>query len=376
MIGAVTSLTLLSSACNLMSSELPAAMSTSSAPAPVISYPGTAFTEIALIAGVPYVDFTSFGSADGISGRFRLPNGIAIDSSYYYLGDTGGHTVRRVSRSTGAIQTIAGLAGTRGTVDGNGSAARFGWPTDLLLSGSTLYVSDLDNHCIRAIDISSPVFPVTTVVGLCGTSGTDDGIGSAARFNQPAGMAKVGGDLYLAEFANHSIRKIQLSNLEVSTVAGTAGVSGASDDIGTLAQFNAPVAMTHYLDPVDGDVLFITDQSNHAIRRLVLSDTSVTTIAGTLAVAGYADGLQSSFRYPWGITSDGSSLYVGDTGNYMIRKISLSDYSVSTLLGALGTTIDVFGSLATARLSTSAPLYFDSQLGLIGTTQSTLFRVK
>lgn len=333
-----------------------------------------------LVAGIPFVSAADKGTADGIPGQFSSPAGIAVDANYYYVADGTNKTIRRISRNTGYVETIAGVAGLAGTADGNRAVARFRWPMELLLSGTTLYISDFTNNCIRAIDVSNSNFPVTTVLGLCGTgnSGAADGIGTNARFSQMAGMAIVGGFLYVTDFGNSTIRRVQLSDMQVTTVAGTAGSIGTTDDVGAAARFRTPWGLTHYHDLVAGDVLFITDQGNHTIRRMKLSDYSVTTIAGVAHDPGFVNsvvGLLAKFNSPWGITNDGQALYVADSANRAVRKISLNDYSVTTFFGDPSFVADTFGALSDTEVSTLSALNYDTDLGLLGTTLSAVFRI-
>ncbi|RYF60961.1 MAG: hypothetical protein EOO39_31890 [Cytophagaceae bacterium] len=105
----------------------------------------------------------------------------------------------------------------------------------------------------------------------------------------------------------------------------------------------------------------------------------MTTIAGDITSSGFVDnanGLSARFDQPANLTSDGRSLYVADVANKAIRKVSLTDYSVTTLLSSPSSTIDVFGALAATRFGMVSALYFDTQLGLIGTTESAIYRVK
>lgn len=332
----------------------------------------------ALVAGVAYQSNTDTGSANGTPGKFNFPSGITADSNYYYVADSFNKTIRRINRNTGNVETIAGAAGVGGTADGNGSAARFSWPMDLILSGSTLYVSDYTNHCIRTVDVSSVNFTVTTVLGLCGTSGTTDSYGPAARFNDMTAMEIVGSFMYVSDYGNSTIRKVQLSNMQVTTVAGTAGTTGTADGTGSAVRFHSPWGLSHYSDPVDGDVLFIVDQINHTIRRMKLSDYSVTTVAGSVSNPGFVDavGLSAKFYQPWGLTNDGQYLYVGDSGNRAVRKVALSDYTVTTFFGGPSLIYDSFGTLSAMGLSAASALHYDVDLGLMGTTQSAVYHVQ
>src|SRR2546427_465488 len=127
----------------------------------------------------------------------------------------------------GVVTTLAGLAGITGSADGTGSAARFfysrGVATD---SSGNVYVADISNHTIRKI---TPAGVVTTLAGLAGTYGSDDGTGSAAQFNGPSGVATdSSGNVYVADSSNNTIRKITPAGV-VTTLARMAG-SGGGDD--------------------------------------------------------------------------------------------------------------------------------------------------
>ena len=105
--------------------------------------------------------------------------------------------------------------------------------------------------------------------------GTEDGIGSAARFWAPAGMAVDGaGNLYVAERGNHTIRKVVLATGQVTTLAGKAGSSGSADGIGSAARFSWPYGVAA---DRSGNV-YVADYGNHRIRRIVAATGEVTTL--------------------------------------------------------------------------------------------------
>ena len=120
----------------------------------------------------------------------------------------------------------------------------------------------------------------------------------------------------MADTSNNLIRQIVISTGVVTTVAGT-GSSGSANGTGTSASFNNPGGIT-----TDGTNLYVADQSNHLIRKIVISTGAVTTVAGT-GSSGSANGTgtSASFSYPHGITTDGTNLYVADSNNHRIRKI-------------------------------------------------------
>jgi streptogramin lyase len=147
------------------------------------------------------------GSADGRGGdaRFHHPSGVAVDSTgNVYVADTGNSTIRRITPS-GVASTLAGVAGNRGSADGPASTARFGDPLGVAVDGTgNVYVTDRYNPTIRKI---VPGGVVSTLAGLAGSYGSDDGTGSAARFLYPTGVsADNAGNIYVADSDNHDIR--------------------------------------------------------------------------------------------------------------------------------------------------------------------------
>lgn len=303
---------------------------------------------------------TASGSADGAgsNARFYHPYGIAVDSgSNLYVVDTNNSTVRRITRSgtTWNVTTIAGSAGSSGTADGIGSAARFYSPGGIAVdSGTNLYVSDTYNSTIRKISQSGSTWNVTTIAGSPRTNGTADGAGSAALFYNPQAIAVDSGtNLYVVDTVNYTVRRISQSGSawNVTTIAGVPRTTGTTDGAGSVARFNYPYGIA-----VDsGTNLYVADNSNSTVRKITKSGSiwNVTTIAGSAGSSGTADGIGSAAKlyYPRGITVDsGTNLYVTDTYNYIIRKISKSGaaWNVTTIGGnpRVRGTSDGFGSSA------------------------------
>jgi len=142
---------------------------------------------------------------------------------------------------------------------------------------------------------------VTTLAGTAGMAGSSDGIGAAARFMGPIGVALDGaGNLFVADSAALTIRKVVVSSGEVTTVAGTAGMGGSSDGIGAAARFASPRGVA-----VDGaGNLYIADSSNGTIRSLRLADSSVTTLVGLQGQAGVKLGvLPARLNLPIAVTA-------------------------------------------------------------------------
>jgi sugar lactone lactonase YvrE len=216
------------------------------------------------------------------------------------------------------VSTLAGSTSNRGNADGTGTAATFSSPLGITRDGTgNLYVTDSLNNTIRRISSSGTV---STVAGSVSATGSANGTGSAARFNHPTGITADGaGNLYVADSTNNTIRKITPSGA-VTTLAGLAGVSGFQDGSGSGALFNNPGGLA-----VDGSGnLFVADTGNSTIRKITPAGI-VTSLAGLPGIAGLMDGTGSSawFNQPQGLVLDSSgSLFVTDTGNAAIRKVT------------------------------------------------------
>jgi hypothetical protein len=297
------------------------------------------------------------GSADGTgsAARFDLPADVALDSAgNVYVADTANNTIREISPA-GAVTTVAGQAGLSGSSDGS-SSARFNHPTGIAVDAAgNLYVADTNNDTIRKVTSAGSV---TTLAGQAGTAGSADGIGTAASFSGPSGIAvDSSGVVYVADTLNHTIRQITPAGV-VTTIAGTAGASGATDATGSDARFYGPQGL------VLGGAgnLFIADTNNNAIRKLATASGIVTTVAGLSGVAGSADGAnsQATFHYPSAVGLDSSgNLYVVDTDNHTIREM-VSSGAVSTLAGLAGTSGSADGVGTAARFNFPTGLAVDS----------------
>ena len=266
------------------------------------------------------------GSANGTgaAATFNFPQGVATDGTNVYVADTFNHVIRQIVISSGVTTTLAGTAGTFGTTDGTGAAALFRNPLALTYVSSVpaaLYVADTSNHTIRKIVVGTGV--VTTIAGTAGTSGSADATGVAATFKSPGGIASEGTtNLYVADTGNNTIRKIVISSGVVTTFAGTAGSGGSVDATGSVASFKSPNQLV-----VSGANLFVADTANNTIRQIVVSTAAVTTVAGSAGLSGGADALGTSARFN-GLTgigaSSGGTLFIADTTNHRIRSAGAS----------------------------------------------------
>jgi len=255
------------------------------------------------------------GYLDGVSGiaLFKGPWGIVSDGTTLYVTDESNYAVRAIQISNGSVSTVAGTPGTQGQTDASpGTSATFEAPTGIATDGTFLYVVDYYNN-IRKIAIASP-HAVTTLTGLGVSSpGFVDGDRNTAKFNSPTGIATDGTNLYVADSGNNAIRQVVISTGYVTTLAG--GTLGNVDGTGLAARFSSPTGVA-----TDGTNLYIADEQNHAVRKLVLSTGVVSTLAGS------ANGL----FYPIGVATDGVNVYVSENQTSVILRIRIADGAVTT----------------------------------------------
>ncbi|MCL2178200.1 MAG: IPT/TIG domain-containing protein [Proteobacteria bacterium] len=220
-----------------------------------------------------------------------------------------------------------------GSIQGS-EAERFDQPRGIAIDReSNLYVADYNNHRIQKV---TPTGVVSTLVG--NTPGFEDGTGTTARFYSPSSIAMdIWGNLYLADSGNHRIRKVApttSSTVYVNTLAGN-NTPGHADGAGSAAQFSSPESIA--MD-VEGN-LYVADSANNCIRKVTSGGTMVSTFAGSCGTntAGFADGTKAAARFhsPRGIAVDlEANLYVADYGNHRIRKVT-PDGVVTTIAGSI-----------------------------------------
>ena len=281
------------------------------------------FTMLALLAG------GAPGYADGVGAlaRFDNPNGIAVDlGGNIYVADTGNALVRKIDPNAN-VTTVAGAVGDNSEMDGFATQAHFDTPEGIAVDGvGNVWVTDAGAGTIRRVVGDA----VTTFAGT-GDNGFADGTGITAQLNQPRGIVADGaGNLYVSDAGNQLIRKIVVATGAVTTLAGGVGQSGHVDAVGSAARFNEPRGLALY----DG-TLYVADSGNSCIRAVALATATVTTLAGT-GMPGGNDGVGTgaAFDTARGVAADGlGDLYVADTNNSMIRKIVIATATVTTIAG-------------------------------------------
>ncbi len=284
---------------------------------------GTCDTTVSTIAGS---GVAGFNDDVGIAAQFNYPLGVAIDTSgNLYIAEWYGHRIRKITPD-GTVSTLAGT-GVAGFQDGAGASAQFNRPCGIAIDESgNLYVTEWTGNRIRMV---TPTGTVSTIAGS-GTAGYVDATGASAQFRNPSSIAiGLSGELYVADGTNDRIRMISAGGV-VTTFAGSS--RGYQDGIGTAAQFNQPYGIA--IDAT-GD-LYVADNNNNRIRKIA-PDRTVTTVAGD-GTQGYADGpaLAAKLYFPSGIAIDSSGyIYIAATGDTTLRVLA-PDGNVSTVTNTLG----------------------------------------
>lgn len=271
---------------------------------------------------------------------------IAIDGAIL-VSDVNRSVVRRIDQA-GIVSVFAGMEATRGTDDGPRLGARFNQPRGLAIDAlGTVYVAEVGNHTIRKI---APGGEVTTLAGMPGERASLDGIGQAARFAGPSGLALAGNRLIVSDPAANSIRQIDLTSAAVTTLAGAPLSAGSADGEGSVATFYSPLSVA-----VDAaGIVFVADTNNSLIRRISLAG-AVITVAGQVNPIGTNDGTGGSarFRRANQIASDAEgNLYSGERYGTTVRKITPAGVVV-TIAGLVGASGQVDGVGTSARFETT-----------------------
>jgi len=281
--------------------------------------------------------------------------GIAVDDvGNVYVADNQNSTIRRITPA-GAVTTLAGLPGQSWvSKDGVGSAAWFanlaGLAVDRL---GNVYVADWVPAYGGAVRKITPAGSVTTLAGVADQQGSTDGTGSLARFFAPRGIAvDRDGNLYVADTHNCTIRKVTAAGL-VTTLAGSAGQIGSTDGLGSAARFYTPRGVA-----VDAlGTIYVADTYNCTIRTITPAGL-VTTLAGQAGQCSAVDGqgTSSRFGYPTAVeVDDAGNVYVADhdgkndARRHLIRKVTPTGM-VTTVAGGMMQTADGTGGAARFRI--------------------------
>ena len=227
---------------------------------------------VTTLAGSPGTE----GSADGLRGeaRFHHPEDVAVDSEgNVYVADKDNNAIRKIA-SDGMVSTLAGSPGRWGGNDGVGMEASFGEPSGIVVDAAgNVYVADEGTATIRMVTSTGVV---TTLAGSAGDLGSQDGVGSEARFGALTSLAMDGaGNIYVSDVAYDTVRKITPTGI-VSTLAGSPGIEGSRDGVGGEARFN----FIQGIAVDDEGIIYVAESLDSTIRKIAPGGV-VTTFAGS-----------------------------------------------------------------------------------------------
>jgi DNA-binding beta-propeller fold protein YncE len=261
-----------------------------------------------------------FGGEEGFSdgtrseARFRSPQGVLVDDSRVYVADAGNHAVRMIDVDNGIVSTLAGTGEVGRRLDfvaaANARSVDLRSPWALALDGNRLYIAMAGSHQIWVLDLSSGRL---SVFAGTGREGIDDGPVGQATFSQPSGLALAGRKLFVVDAEASALRRIDLETNLVDTLVGTGLFDfGETDGPFEVAQLQHPGGIAVL---GDGDLL-IADTYNHKLRRVDLSERRVTTVAGSGEPGpGTGAGEDSLLNEPSGVAVSGGLVLVADTNN-------------------------------------------------------------
>ncbi len=305
---------------------------------------GSAYAQVVL-PGAGLIDTVAGDGTNGYSGdggsatnaELSAPDGVAVDTAgNIYIADTQNCRIRKVATSTGAISTVAGNGTCSYSGDGGPAAsAELFEPSGVAVdSANNIYIADWDNSRIRKVTASTGVISTVAGNGTKGFAG-DGKKATSAKLSSPFGVAiDSAANIYIADVGNYRIRKVTVSTGIISTVAGN-GTQGYAGDGGaaTSAELQGPTGVA--VDSAGN--IYIADSYGNRIRKVAASTGIISTVAGNGNIGHSGDGgpaTSAQLYYPYGVAVDtAGNIYIADSDNYRIRKITASTGIISTMAG-------------------------------------------
>ena len=258
---------------------------------------------------------------------FNAPQGLALADSVLYVADTNNHLIRAIDLITGQVSTIAGT-GEQGWPPTTGPAegTALSTPWDILLSDGLLYIANAGTHQIWVLDVATGI--MGPLIGSA-REGIVNGAFEQAELAQPSGLAlDDDGRLFFADSESSSVRVGELATATTAlTVGGDANLFefGDVDGVGSEARLQHPLGLA-----VSGNTLYVADTYNSKIKRINTAQNSITSWLGD--ESGWEDGTTPRFDEPGGLSLDGDVLFVADTNNHAIRLIDVTTSQTTTLV--------------------------------------------
>jgi hypothetical protein len=343
---------------------------------------GQASFDMAPFTGV--VDDRRVVNGDLMTARFNSPSGIEAvpEQSFLLVADESGPAIRRIrTGGQNMVDTPVGAAAMVDRVDGPREAARLTGPFSVATddTGNIVYFGDFSfngpvlNSTIRMYDRMAAT--VSTVAGkptrpFDNTTPPVDGPKDQARFGLPMDMTFSNGKLYVIDNVGQAVREVTVATGAVRTIAGELGVAGSSDGIGAAAHFKffdmtgSDASLVSGGIASDGTNLYVSDTSNHSIRKVVIATGATTTLAGGTAGSANGTGAAAQFMFPFGLAYADGMLYIADLRDHTIRRMDVATTAVTGFMGFSGQFGDVDGDASMAMLNSPARLITDGIGGL------------
>jgi sugar lactone lactonase YvrE len=290
---------------------------------------------ISTYAGTGVSGYTGDGGAATLA-KVGGPEGVAVASNGdLYIADTANHVIRKVVAATGIITTVAGTGAAGASGDGGAAtAAKLRNPEDVCLaSNGDLYIADTANHEIRKVTAATGVITRVAGTGASGSTG-DGGAATSAKLNKPAGIEVASnGDLYISDTLNNRVRKVTAATGNIAAYAGT-GTGGYTGDGGaaTSARLSGPQGLV-----LSSGDLYVADTVNNVIRKVTVATGTITTFAGTGTAGSTGDGgaaASATLNAPQAIdVSSAGDFYIADTGSNKIRRVQSGSLIITTIAG-------------------------------------------
>lgn len=322
--------------------------------------------DVSTLAGMAGVSGSANGT--GSAARFSFPYGITrAEDGWVYVADAGNQRIRRINAATGEVGTFAGS--TSGYQDGPLTTALLQEPRVVAAGpGGVLHLLDWNHPCVRSIQAGS----IHLLAGVPLFKGAVDGPLRTARFNGPTALTVDGqGALHAADA--WYLRRI--GGGQVGTLAGNPSGPGTADGTGSAASFNDLSQVSNLAADSQGN-LFVPDYASHTVRKVTTAGV-VSTLAGSAGIPGATDGAGSLARFSnpaAAVVGLDGSLFIADSGNSVIRKVSAVG-TVSLHAGAFGVTAEVDGPAASARFNGVRGLARDSAGSLYVSTNSVIRKI-
>jgi sugar lactone lactonase YvrE len=300
----------------------------------VLSSPYPATATLARAAGTGVAGWSGDGGPASLA-QLNSPSAIAADSDgNLYVADRDNHRIRRIDAVSGDITTVAGDGNPTFAGDGlTATLASLNSPTDVALDADgNLFIADRNNHRIRRVDAVSHLISTVAGNGSAGFTG-DNVAATATALNMPTGIAfDANGDFYIADSLNHRLRRVSAGT--ITTVAGNGSTTTNGNGPATAVSLVSPQRVAF----AGGDELVISEGGQHRIRRLDLGDSLLTTIAGLGRVGDTGDfgpAIGAALSNPGGlVVGSNGDIWVADRGNHEIRHIELSSGLISSEIGS------------------------------------------